>query len=139
MKRKQNWNTFQSNDVDFHTKLLKKMRMHSISIRVRHKKIKNSHLGKRHFCNHEDCFLNCVLCSAAIASDKCRFSTKGDVPALLCSFQLSFFHFLFSEKKEPYPAFQSLVASLTAGPVAFADGIGKTDKDLLMRCYCWIF
>ena len=49
------------------------------------------------------------------------------------------FHYLFSERKEPYPAFQSLVASLTAGPVAFADGIGKTDKDILMRSYCWVF
>ena len=40
---------------------------------------------------------------------------------------------LFVDKKEPHPALEAAVASLTAGPVGPGDMINYTDVELLMR------
>jgi len=38
------------------------------------------------------------------------------------------------KSREPYPALQALVSSLTAGPVGPGDMVNGTDRELLMRC-----
>ena len=42
--------------------------------------------------------------------------------------------FLFPTETEAYPQLQSIVSSLTAGPVGPGDMVGGTNKTLLMRC-----
>ena len=55
------------------------------------------------------------------------------IPSFLPSFLHSFLHSVLTDKTEPHPALQAVVATLSTGPVAASDKLGYTNVSLLMR------